>query len=471
MIAGALQENLLTLLSWDDSRAPLIRSLVEPNLWGGHYRVVSARIYDYIDKFKKAPKDHLPDILMDKIEGENKREAELYIETIESITAAKDNINEEYVMASLGIFIKRQSLRAIGVDFNKALIKDTDESLEEAAALMAKANRTTLSVFDPGVWLNDKRALSFLDLHETAMPTGIPELDKRGFGPTRKELWQFIANTKGGKTFCLVQLGKMAAIHKYKVCHISLEMSQERCAQRYYSALFGISKRKETFTNTRFKRDQLGRITGYEDRRVTPKLSYDDPRISEKLEAKIDKWGSRLLGNILIRDFPTGDLTVRQLEAYLDNLEQTERFTPDLLIIDYPDLMRLDKDNYRLSIDETYKDIRGLCKRRNMAGAIVSQSHRAGAKAKQLGADNIAEAYSKVAHCDCNVTLSSTPAERKLKLARLHVAAARNDEDKITVVISQQYGLGAFVVDSSLLVGQYWENLPRNGFDEDGDET
>jgi replicative DNA helicase len=470
MLLGALSENLITLLAYDDKHALLIRSLVEPQLFGGHTRLIAARIYDYIDRFKKSPKDHLPDILMDKLEDPNKREAELYLDTIQSIVDAKDNINAEYVISSLETFIKRQSLRAIAVDLNKALIRDTDESLEEAAELMAKANTQTLKVFDPGVRLSDKRALSFLDLHETALPTGIPELDRRGFGPTRKELWQFIANTKSGKTFCLIQLGKMAALHKFRVCHISLEMSWERCAQRYYSAFFGISKRKETFTNTRFKRDQLNRITGYEDVRVTPKLSYDDPRIDEKLGARIDKWSDRLLDNIIVRDFPTGDLTVWQLEAYLDNLEQVERFTPDLLIIDYPALMRIDKDNYRLALDEIYKQIRGLCKRRNMAGAIVSQSHRAAAKAKTVGIDNIAENYAANFHCDTSITYSQTTQERKLNLARLFVGAGRNDSDKITIVISQQYGLGSFVIDSNLLIGQYFENLPRNGF-EDDEET
>lgn len=463
-----MQENLLVLLSFDDQRALTIRSLIEPQLYGGHYRLIAARIYDYIDSYKKAPKDHLPDILMDKLEAPNKREAELYIETIEAVSSARHGINADYVMSTLEIFIERQSLRSIAVEFNKALLKDTDEGLDEAKALMAKANKQTLSVFDPGIRLSSTD-LSFLHNQSASFPTGIPELDRRGFGPTRKELWQFIANTKAGKSFALTQLGKMAALHKLKVCHISLEMSRDRCRQRYYSALFGISKRKETFINTRFKRDKLNRITGYDDVRVTPSLSYDDPNIEEKLEAKIKQWASRLLDNIIIRDFPTGNLTTRQLEAYLDNLEQAERFVPDLLIIDYPDLMKLDKGNYRLSIDETYKDLRGICVARNMAGAVVSQSHRAGAKVKQLGAENVAEAYSKIAHCDTNITYSQSLQERKMNLARLHVAAGRNDEDRITIVISQQYGFGAFIVDSSLMVGQYFENLPKDGF-EDGEE-
>jgi len=463
MLLGALQENLIVLLAYDEERAPIIRGIVDPALFGGPYRTIVARIYDFIDKFKKPPGDHLPDLLSDKLESDNKREATLYADIIESIHAAQKGINAEYAMATLETFIKRQSLRTIAVDLSKALQRDTEESLEEATNLIAGANHSSLSVFDPGIRLSNKdRALGFLDIQNSALPTGIPELDKRGLGPTRKELFLYIANTKAGKTWALIHLAKMALAHRVKVCHISLEMSDDRCAQRYFQALFAISKRKETFQTTRFQKDKLGRLTGFDDIRVTPKLALSDPNIRKKLERKIDKFSLRLLDNIIIKQFPTGALTMPQLSAYLDNLEVTEKFVPDLLVLDYPDLMKLDKANMRLSIDEVYKDFRGLLVRRNIAGAVVSQSHRAAAKAKQVGADNVAEAYSKIAHADTIITYTQTPHEQKLGLARLHVAGGRNDQDKITIVISQQYGMGNFVIDSTLMSGNYWGNIPRD---------
>jgi hypothetical protein len=116
-------------------------------------------------------------------------------------------------------------------------------------------------------------------------------------------------------------------------------------------------------------------------------------------------------------------------------------------------------------------DIRGIAVKRNLAAAVVSQSHRAAAKSKQVGAENVGEAYGTVANSDTNITYTQTPQERKLGLARLFVAAGRSDQDKISIVISQQYGMGTFVVDSSLLVGQYFENLPQDGFDDEEDET
>lgn len=468
MLLGALQENLLTLLTFDKVRAPIIRGAIDPALYGGIYRTISARIYDYIDKYKKPPGDHLPDILVDKIETDS-REASLYIDAVESIHASHKGINAEYIMSQLEVFIKRQSMRTVAIDLAKALQRDTEESLEEAERLISTATRASLTLFDPGTRLSDsQRALKFLDIAETAFPTGIPELDKRGFGPTRKEMSLFIGDTSAGKTWWLIQLAKMALMHRTKVCHITLEMSEDRSAQRYIQTLFAVSKRKEIFNTTKFELDNLGRISGFEERRVKPRLSLDDPSIRRKLEAKIKKWSPRLLDNIIIKQFPGGSLTVNNLTAYLDNLEATERFVPDLLIVDYPDLMKISTDNYRLSLDQIYKDLRGLMVTRNIAGAIVSQSNRLGAKAKQVGKDNVAEAYSKIAHVDTAITYTQTPQEHKLGLARLHVAKGRNDQDKLTIVISQQYGIGNFVVDSAIMRGNYFGNLPSGG-DTDGE--
>jgi len=144
-------------------------------------------------------------------------------------------------------------------------------------------------------------------------------------------------------------------------------------------------------------------------------------------------------------------------------LENNNRFVPDLLVLDYPDLMDIDKDNYRLGLDEVYKQVRGICVQRNLAGAVVSQGNRSSERAKKVKNDNVAEAWSKIAHADCVITYNQTEPEHQMGLARLYVSAGRNDEDKITIIISQNYAMGSFVVDSVLMSGSnYWGLLPTN---------
>jgi replicative DNA helicase len=468
-VLSALQENLITLLIYRDEQARIIRAVVDISLWGGPYRLIAARVYEYIDRYKKAPGDHVADLLADKLEVSDKHETSLYADILIAAHQAKDTINVEYVMNSLSIFIDRQSLRTIAADLNKALTKDTEQSLDEAKALIQKATKQQVSVFDPGLRLSDKKnVLKFLDIANDSFPTGIPELDRRGFGPTRKELWLGVANAKRGKSWMLIHLAKMAVIHRLKVVHISLEMSRDRTAQRYFQTFFTISKRRERFQTTRFNKNSLGRVTEFVDKSIDPRVALEDPDAREKLEKLVDKWGIRVLENIYVKDFPTGHLTVRQMEAYLDALEQNERFIPDLLIIDYPDLMKIDESNLRLSLDRIYKEIRGIAVERNIAVAIVSQAHRGSVKSKQVGSENIAEAYSKIAHADVILTYSQTEAEEKLGLARLTVVGGRNDGDKFSIALSQNYATGGFALDSVMADKAYNDLMPREGdLDED----
>jgi len=471
-----LTENLLTLLSYDKERAPIIRGTVGIENFGGQYREVATRLYDFIDKYKKPPGDHLPDILEDKITSVNKREANAYADIVEAIHDANDGINAEYVMSQVETFVIRQSLRSVAVDLTKALQRDTEESLEEARKLMAAANTASLKVFDPGLRLSNwKRVLAGLRTLEEAFPTGIPELDKRNFGPTRKELLLYISDTKKGKTWFLIMLAKLAVLHRLKVLHVTLEMSEERASQRYLMSLFSIAKRDEKIKITRIKRRKLTEkgikrghdprqqpIVDFEEDEVRPELSFDSPDIEAKLERLMRKWQHRILDNIIIKGFPTGSLTIGQFEAYLQNLEVTEHFTPDLIVFDYPDLMQLDASNIRASLDEAFKGLRGVAVKRNAAMAVVSQSHRAAAGAKQVKSANVAEAYSKIAHADIVITYSQTESEYAMGLARLAVTAGRNDEDRIVIVISQQYALGQFAIDSARTTGDYWRLIEKN---------
>lgn len=460
MLLGQLQENLLCVAAYHDTEAKLIRNAVAPELYGGPYRIIAARVYDFIDRFDKAPKDHIADILSDKLDKKAGRESALFIDIIDALRDTAPSLNLPYVMSQLETFIRRQSLRSVAVDLTKALQKDTEQGLEEAEALMGQAATQQLTVFDPGVRLSDtKRALKFLDMQESSFPTGVPELDRRGFGPTRKELWMLIASTGYGKSWALIQLARMAVMRQLRVVHISLEMAEERVAQRYLQSFFAMAKRREKVSITKFQRDSLDRLIGFDDRQVTPKLTMDDPSIRSKLIKRMKLMDGRFLENIFIKDFPTGVLTVRKLKHYLDTLEQVERFIPDLIIVDYPDLMDFESEETRIALDTLFKGLRGIAGARNAACAVVSQSNRGSAKAKKVGIEGVAESWAKNTHCDCIMTYSQTEAERKIGLARLEVAKGRNDSDKFTVAIAQNYALGQFVVDSALMQSDYWQHI------------
>src|ERR1700722_13234650 len=117
---SAIQENLVVLLIYDDTYCFTIRNLVEIEFWGGPFKLIASRVYEYIDRYKKAPKDHIADLMADKLEDKN-REASLFKDIILSIKDQQGQVNAEYVMSQLDNYIRRQAYRTIAIDLAKAL--------------------------------------------------------------------------------------------------------------------------------------------------------------------------------------------------------------------------------------------------------------------------------------------------------------------------------------------------------------
>ena len=74
MIAShSLQENLITLLAYDDEQGKIVARMIDANLFEGDKRVVAERCIEYWHKHGQAPKVHTPDLFADILEEKNRR--------------------------------------------------------------------------------------------------------------------------------------------------------------------------------------------------------------------------------------------------------------------------------------------------------------------------------------------------------------------------------------------------------------
>lgn len=447
----------MILLVFDAQYGNIIRNSVELNLFEGIYKDIVNRVYDYYDKYHEPPREVMPSLFDDVLEGDDKRKAYLYSKTIEHIYGAQESVNAKYTMDRINEYVREQELKLGIVEAAGILQRGGETAADEAEEALNKHLNKRLSVFDPGIFLGDlDKSLRFLDAEVDSFSMGIPELDKRNLGPARGQLHLLIGVYNRGKSWHLINLGKRALLSRRKVCHISLEMSEEEVIQRYYQTLFSMSKRMEKSVFSSIELDELDRIRNIEPLQSMPKLSLEDVDIRDKLKEKIFDWGKRL-DRIIVKRFPTGTLTVRQLEAYLDNLEATERFVPDLLLVDYIDNMSIPLKDFRLALGRLVVDLRGIAVKRNLAVATVTQSNKEGAKSRKVSGVHVSEDWSKMATADVVLTYNQTEFENKLGLARLYVDKARGDKREFSVLITQNYDTGQFVIDSAYLTDSYWD--------------
>lgn len=465
----SLQDNILTLACFSDSACKLVRHAVDPNLFTSSiYRIIITQAYAYIDLYGEAPKDHIIDELEGPLAQENDQAGMLQ----DVLTAARElseKINETYVLGQLERFIRGQSLK-VGITRAHELVQKGD--LDEAEVELARAIKARATVFDPGLTLSQViTTLRSGEDFRDSLATGIKPFDTLGLGPARKELHLFIGPPKRGKSWWLTHITKRALLQRWRGVYVTLELADKFVGKRELQSLFALTSRPGVEdTYTKLVRNDDGALEDIETKKLD-RPSVADLDILAGLQKQVD--ALRFDQDLRIKEFATGSLTVKGLEAYLDNLDRGFNFQPDFVVLDYADLMKLDTKNYRHDLGALYKDLRGLAVDRNLSLITASQSNRSGAGARLMDDTHVAEDYSKIATADCVITYNQTPLERQRRLARLYVASGRVEADRFSVLIAQSYASGQFVLDSQYMREEYWSFLrdPEGGEPAEGEDA
>ena len=455
MLAGSLEDNILTLLVHSAEHAANIAIQIAPELFSTpKYRTIAQKAGDYILVYGKPPGVHMRDLLETELTRGD--DGKIFARHCDDMDALVPDLNAQYVLDGLAHFIASRKLAQA--------IEDADEHLRAGdleGAERALYQRDTAQASSPGIWLHDAEAmLKWMNVPESDYFTsGIDALDVRGVRPARGELFLIIGAKKIGKSWWAIELGKQNIQRKKKVLHITLENSEDVTAKRYIQALYAMTASKsETVRYPIFKRDQLGRFTTIDyDQRVAEGITAETaPRIAKKLR------GLKTRSRLLMKQFPTGSLTIPQLTAYLDQLARNENFRPDLLVLDSINRMSINSDKIRTDLGQLAIKLRGVAVSRNIAIVTTTHSNRAGDSAKVVsGAQHVGEDYSLTGTADTVCTISRTKQERENGRARIFVDASRNAEDKWLAMISQNFMTGQFAIDSVYMAKHVEQEIER----------
>lgn len=463
-LSGSLQENVLTVLCFNDDYCRQVRAAVTHRTFeNALYREVAGAALDFIDNYGEAIKEHLPDALEHFLKGDDERKASAYERLLKNLFQAKDSVNAQYVMTQLQKFVRLQKFKSGLIDAVDAI--ENHEDIDKAEVIMQEAMRAQSVIFDRGTALDNAEdvAAVFDDPEEEGFDLGIDELDRHGIIPRRKEVFMLVAPRGKGKSWFIVHCAKQALIQRWSVVVITLEMSRKRYAARFLQAFFSITRREAVVRVSRIMRDRDGNLEDIIQEELE-RRAMSDPDTRDDLIRRANQEFKRR-APIRIRDFPSGEMTMQMLEAYLDGLERHDKFTPDVICLDYPDEAKLDPKNLRLELRAFLTQFRGMCSRRNAAGIVVSQGNRESEDAKVVTGSMVAEDIGKLGTVDVMLTYSQTLAEYSLGLARMFVEKARNEKAKMMILLTQAYDIGQFCIDSvAVKMGDYFEMLDeKNG--------
>lgn len=449
-LSKANQENVITLLCFDNENCKFIKTVVPLELFDPpYYRTIAKKAYAYIERYQQAPKEHIADELEDQlIQDKEGRYKDILNNMFISWT---QGINSKYIIEKLVDFISSRK-------FEQALVEGATEHKKgdttKAKQIIRDALDFKYKTFDDGLTLKDFRKVisSNEEDYDTIIPAGIKELDNNGVGLNRKQLTILQAAVRKGKSAACIHAGTRSLLAGYKVCHISLEIVKEIVLQRYIQAICGLTQRQYSsiVQSPIFVKDGAGDINGVEMVTID-RGALTDENIGDEIEAQLSRFNQKI-NNLIIADFPSRSVTPHDIEAYLDYLEKSKNFIPDLLIIDYILMLQLDAKNFRIDLSDKSLQLRRLAAERNMAVFTPVQANRQGIKQASLG--TVGESFSLPQNADVFLTYNQTPAEEKSKIARLHVNT-RAGKGNFTILMLQNYDIMAYCLDSCILPDNY----------------
>ena len=246
-------------------------------------------------------------------------------------------------------------------------------------------------------------------------------------------------NPGGGKSWSLVSLGGHAVKMGYTVLHYTLELGEDYVGKRY-----------DAF----FTKIPVNKVDSHKD--------------------KIAELIPQLPGKLIIKEYPTGKATISTIESHIAKATSMGS-KPDLVIIDYVDLLASRKTNRERKdeIDDIYTSTKGLARELDIPIWSVSQVNRAGANDNVIQGDKAAGSYDKIMITDFCMSLSRKKEDKVNNTGRFHLMKNRYGMDGLTFGIEADTSTGHFTVKDEYFEGEESETLApttrSNKFDTDVD--
>ena len=363
-MATTKQQLLLEYLISSPDTFALCKSITKAEYFDPEFRKAVGFVHQYFDSYNS-----LPSIIQIEAETNTK---------LSTHQITRDQI--KYCANEIELFCRRKAIEH-AILASPALIEKGEEGKVERLirdAIAVSLNR------DIGIdyFADPSSRLEALMREEPRTTTKWPLFDEMiGGGLARTELLLFSANSGGGKSVALANLAINFASQGLNVLYLSLELSEKMIAQRFDMMLTGIP--------TMVWRDNMDEIA--------TSINQLSPH----------------MGKMIIKRMDSGT-NCNRIRGYLKEFELKTGFVPDLLIVDYLDIMgpneNVSADNVFEKDKRSAEQLRDILFDYNMYGATASQQNRSAIEATELNQGHIAGGISKVNTVDiyCSVVLTPT---------------------------------------------------------------
>lgn len=318
-----------------------------------------------------------------------------------------------YIKVELSKFCREQALKEAII----ASVGDIEKrDYSKLKGRITSALSVGSSMENRGIFLfEDTEVRQSVDEIRKPIPTGFKFIDgpsKGGLGRGEVGLIQAPPNT--GKTTALVNIGAGAAKLGAKVAHISCEMKDALIINMY-----------ERCWLRKSDKDLMD-------------MDAEGRNIINRFFRKMQK---TVKADINVKDFPSNRLTIEELYGYLIMLESSHGFKPEVLIVDYLDILAPPEHLLRKEKHEQQEwnmlELRAMASELDVATWTATQEGRGkrGEDKQTSGLEDVAGSYMKGAHADIVITMNQNQQEQQDDLLRFFWAKNRFGKKFVTFTV------------------------------------
>ena len=380
-IENKILSNLIHVEDYMRKVIPFIKDVYFDNV---SEKTIFQEILDFINQY-----DGLPTKSVLTIEVENRKDLseDMFKECVGIIDSFTDEkVDQTWLVDSTEKWCKERAVYLALMESVKiADGKDEKKNRDAIPSILSEA----LSVsFDDHIghdyFADADSRYEFYHLKEDKIQFDLDMFNKitKG-GLPRKTLNIALAGTGVGKSLFMCHQAASCLMEGKNVLYITLEMAEERIAERIDANLFNVDIKSII---------------------ELPKPMYD---------TKVQKITKKTHGQLIIKEYPTASAHAGHFRALLNELHLKKSFTPDIIFIDYLNICS--SSRYKGTIVNSYtfvkaiaEELRGLAVEANLPIVSATQTTRSGFGSTDVDLTDTSESFGLPATADFMFALIST---------------------------------------------------------------
>lgn len=329
-------------------------------------------------------------------------------ELVDELEAIQEQAVNQYVYVKkeLSDFCRLQALKdaiiASVSDIEKNDLSKLKQRVTSALSVGANLDNRGIFLFEDSA---DRRDVAEI---RSPIPTGYKFIDgpsKGGLG--RGEVGLIQAGPNTGKTTALVNIGAGCAKLGAKVAHITCEM-------------------KDVLIINAYERCWLKKTSSDMD-----DIGHEGREAITKFFKKVKK---NIKSDVAVKEFQSGRLSLDELYGYLIMLESVHDFKPEVILLDYLDILAPPPHIKEKHEQQEYNllEYRAMMQDLNTAGWTATQGGRGSLSKETSSLEDVAGGFLKGAHADIVITLNQNQQEQQDDILRAYWAKNRFGKKFVT---------------------------------------